>query len=183
MRQLKMAKLILLSLAAFAFASCSSDDHDEPEDKVKMVSVYYEFRASTELLERVNFDLYYLDEGGEQRYEHFSFPGTSGLYGSLEMKQIPATFGYYLKATMLDNYYAPMEEPEKWSYTMTMKPTIIYASGKREYLAPIESSFSVDCEQPDLAIFNYINDECRQTGLVQMVDKHGNKKQTRDYVW
>ena len=177
---MKIWRIMFIMLAAFSLASCSSED-EEVEDTVSYVEVDYSIETSEPLRNRTELTYEWFSDNGKRKKLCIQRIGTIAMHGSVKFEEFPAHWGFRITPSYMKNENEKDLTDGTMTYEAIMKPTIYYKSGKKEKLSPTVSSFYA--ESSDAGWYTLLQLECRQTGLVQSIDKNGNLSQDSNYVW
>ena len=175
---MKIWRIMFILLAAFSLASCSSDDEDE-DNTVNYVEVYYSIETSEALRSHAELAYEWFSDNGKRRKMHIQQPGDIAMHGSVKFNKFPAHWGFRITPSYKEDGKSLADGT--MTYKAIMKPTIYYQSGRKEELSPTVSSFYA--ESGDAGWYTLLQLECRQTGLVQSIDKNGSRSQDANYVW
>lgn len=178
MKTMKFGSMMFLMLAAISLVSCGSDDVDE-DNTISYVQVYYSLDTSQALRDQAELTFEWFGDEGERKKNYIQSPGTIALRGSVYFHELPAHWGFRITPRLKADPQTDDDGP--LTYTATMKPTIHYASGRTVTLSETVSTFYAENSYDGW--YSMLQFECRQTGLVQSIDKNGKCQQDANYVW
>ena len=178
MKTMKIWRIAFAMLAVFSLASCSSDNEDE-DNTVSYVEVYYSIETSDALRSHTKLTYEWFSDNGERKKIYIQQLGTTSMHGSVKFDKFPAHCGFRITPSFKEDEQSLIDGT--MTYEAIMKPTIYYQSGRKEELSPTVSSFYA--ESSDAGWYTLLQLECRQTGLVQSIDKNGSRSQDTNYVW